>query len=175
MLTSFYFKAEVNSGLASRASWWSPPALGGVSVGDRFDVRVGTVVPHRDKDAGQLSPYLRARELPIDGEYKPGNVQRRHEGKRFRPPFVVVRRTSRPDASAPSRLAPTLIRGKEPVLVENHLIVCAPRDRKLASCEDLIEALTARTTTKWLDQRLRCRHLTVTAIRDVPLPDGTSN
>jgi hypothetical protein len=62
----------------------------------------------------------------------------------------------------------TLDRGLESVLVENHLLVCMPRDHKLETCQRLIEALANPQTTEWLDQRLRCRHLTVTALREVP-------
>jgi hypothetical protein len=154
------------------ATWWptAPAGTAMTTVGDEFEVRVGPVVPHRDPTDGHESPYLRARDLPLSGEHRPGDVRLHHPGRRFSPPLVVVRRTSRPEV-ARSRLTATLIRGRESVLVENHLLVCVPRDRTLKSCQRLMEVLTDKRTSEWLDQRLRCRHLTVRALRDVVLHD----
>ena len=155
-----------------RAPWWPVAEHGGNApvLGDHFAVRVGPVVPHRDPVAGPLSPYLQARDLPRDGEHKPGGVVRRHLGTRFHTPLVVVSRTCRPLAGR-QRLAATIVIGHEPVLVENHLLVCVPRDGEVRSCQRLVVALADSRSSKWLDERLRCRHLTVAALRAVPLPD----
>jgi hypothetical protein len=167
----FLLSGRASSG-GGRVTWWPPASteLGCTTVGDHFEVRVGPVVPHRDRAIGDESPYLRAHDLPLHGEHRPGAVRRRHPGRRFKPPLVVVRRTSRP-AHGRSRLTATLIAGSELVLVENHLIACVPRDGTLVTCQRLIAASADERTTAWLDQRLRCRHLTVSALRDVPLPD----
>ncbi len=154
----------------TQAAWWSAPKEQEFTqlVGELFEVRVGTVVPHRDPIEGPDSPYLTAHDLPLKGECRPGAVRLRHEGRRFGSPLVAVRRTSRPQANR-SRLTATVVRAAEPVLAENHLIVCMPNDRTLKSCRRLVAALTDARTTEWLDQRLRCRHLTVSALRAVPM------
>jgi hypothetical protein len=164
-----------NTRSAGRSTqWWRTPvtAPNCTTIGDQFEVRVGPVVPHRDPTTGDESPYLRAHDLPLKGEHRPGEVRLCHDGRRFKPPLVVVRRTSRPDTKR-SRVTATLIRGREPVLVENHLLVCVPRDGKLESCRRLIDALADKRSSDWLNQRLCCRHLTVTALREVPLRDWT--
>jgi hypothetical protein len=147
-------------------------------VSDYFEVRVGTVVPHRDPDEGEKLAYLKAHELPVNDSYVPGALRRGHSGRRFQPPFVAVRRTSRP-GQPQGRVQSTLITGPEPVIVENHLLVLLPHDGTLESCTRLMAELAASQTTAWLDHRLRCRHLTTTALREVPLsnwpePQGTS-
>jgi hypothetical protein len=56
------------------------------------------------------------------------------------------------------------------VLVENHLLICQPIDERAPSCEELLDVLADPATSAWLDARIRCRHLTVRALRDVPMP-----
>lgn len=147
--------------------WWPAKNETAATVGENFSVRVGVVVPHRDPERGRESPYLCARDLPQKGEHRAGGKKRRHPGTRFETPFVAIRRTSRP-ANGGQRVIATLVRGSEPVLAENHLIVCQPFDGTLASCRTLIKALTSAATTALLDQRIRCRHLTVAAIKEIP-------
>ena len=48
---------------APSAQWWQQPI--GACVGDRFDVHVGPVVPHRDVESGPKRPYLHARTIPL--------------------------------------------------------------------------------------------------------------
>jgi hypothetical protein len=128
---------------------------------------VGTVVPHRDPHRGPWAPYIEARDLPLGGCFDANHAaRRRHPGRRFEPPFVAIRRTSRPGQGQPRALG-VLVKGARPVLVENHLLVCRPRDARL-SCEALLELLSATQTSAWLDERIRCRHLTVRALKDVP-------
>lgn len=147
-------------------TWWR--ALdSSAQIGDCFSVKVGTVVPHRDPKKGPKSPYICARDLPANGEFKAGDKMRRHSGTRFAAPFVAIRRTSRPSDGGP-RLVATVVRSPEPVLVENHLIICRPKDGKLSSCRNLATTLTSPQTTKAVDGRIRCRHLTVGAVREIP-------
>lgn len=162
----FFLRGRVGVS-GSAAAWWPHAEPSSDRVGDSFEVRVGPVVPHRDPKKGTSAPYLRARDLPLRGTYRAGDVRLRHEGRRFDPPFVAVRRTSRPDQGR-TRVVGNLILGTEPVLVENHLLVCIPADRSEVSCRRLLEALEAPTATRWLNQRIRCRHLTVGALREVP-------
>jgi hypothetical protein len=160
---------------ASRPIDWCYPKPAVARVQQAFIVSVGTVVPHRDSKKGPKSPFICARDLPQGGEFKAGNKERRHLGKRFTAPFVAIRRTSRP-ADGGKRIVATVVRSARPVLVENHLIVCRPLDRKLASCESLAKFLESEETSEALDQRIRCRHLTVGAIKELPYsPAETSS
>lgn len=138
----------------------------GQTIGDNFGVHVGSVVPHRNPEAGQSYPYLHARNAPAGKEIMRPSETRRFQGTVFSPPFVAIRRTSRPDENI--RAVATLIKGSEKIAVENHLIVCLPSDGSLKRCRDLMRILQARKTTNWLNQRIRCRHLTVTSIKEIP-------
>ena len=62
--------------------------------------------------------------------------QRRYAKRLFKPPFVVVRRTSRPTTNGP-RLRPVVVVGDEPVAVENHLLVLVPHRPTAAACRRL--------------------------------------
>lgn len=154
-------------GSSTESIHWCYPETASTQVQDSFTVSVGTVVPHRDPEEGPRSPYICSRDLPQGGEYKAGDKERLHPGKRFKAPFVAIRRTSRP-ADGGKRLVATIVRSANPVLVENHLIVCQPKDQKVTSCESLASSLESQETSQILDQRIRCRHLTVGAIRELP-------
>jgi hypothetical protein len=52
--------------------------------------------------------------------------------------------------------------------VENHLLVLTPtKGGGVTRCRQLVRLLSQSSTSRWLDQRLRCHHLTVQAIRDI--------
>ena len=136
------------------------------TVGDFFDVHVGRVVPHRDRKAGPVRRYIHPRNIPVWKEVGRISEKRRHEGLIYKPPFVVLRRTSRP--GHPYRAAATVILGKAPVAVENHLIVCEPHDQSADTCRALMEQLHTQRVNDFLDQRIRCRHLTVGAVAAIP-------
>jgi hypothetical protein len=147
---------------------WATPRRGahGPKVSDLFKIRVGPVVDFRDPHQGPWRPYVSARFLPMWQEVSAIGRKRRFNKRLFRPPFVVVRRTSRP--GDPHRAVGTVIRGREPVAVDNHLIVLLPTDRTVARCTELLQVLRAPETDAWLDRRIRCRHLTVTALSALP-------
>ncbi len=138
----------------------------GQTVGAFFVVHVGPVVPHRHKDRGPASPYVHAKSLPRWVEFEPGAETLRFSGRLFKPPFVVVRRTSR--TGDPKRAVATLITGVQPVAVENHLIVMVPTDGSIKICRKLMGALESPKTDEWLDRRICCRHLTVSAVAHLP-------
>jgi hypothetical protein len=148
------------------AKWTSAPIQAGTTVGDYFDVHVGRVVPHRDPKKGKNHPYIHARCVPMWEVMRDFAESRRHEGLVYRPPFVVIRRTSRP--SHPYRAAATVIAGKKPVAVENHLIVCEPKAKTLKMCKKLMTQLQTPAVNKFLDERIRCRHLTVGSVAEIP-------
>jgi len=170
----FILRATIEPKRSSPAEWQPSEAPSSVRLGDLVEVRVGPVVPHRDPDTGPRSPYIEAHDLPLGGRFGADAARRRHHpGRRFQPPFVAVRRTSRPDQTQPRALG-VLVEGTEPVLVENHLLVCQPIDERALSCGELLDVLADPVTSAWLDARIRCRHLTVRALRDVPMP-GTND
>lgn len=161
--------------IADDGSCWMrwPPAVQPVTtkVADFFDVHVGRVVPHRDKKAGPRYPYIHPRCVPTWTVMAEFLETRKHSGQAYLPPFVVVRRTSRPEQAY--RAAATVISGKFPVAVENHLIVCQPKDGKLGTCKALMKQLKTETVNEYLNSRIRCRHLTVGAVSDVPFSGTT--
>ena len=150
---------------SSEIEWWSSSE--GETVADRFHVHVGPVVPHRDNESSVQRPYLHARETPTAGTFDSLKAPRRAFEKRlFSPPFVVVRRTSRPGERL--RGSGTIILGSKGVLVENHLIVLQPKNSSLDACEELVQMLKSKRAKQWLDGRIRCRHLTTRALSEMP-------
>ena len=135
-------------------------------VGRRFAVHVGPVVPHRHEDSGTDVRYIRARSLPVWSEHRDVTERRGFTGRLFEPPFVVVRRTSRPDQK--KRAVATLILGDGPVAVENHLIVMVPKKRTIQACRELVLRLRSHKTDEWINRALRCRHLTTRVLADLP-------
>ena len=150
-----------------RRQWWrAPHKISQGVVGDYFEVNVGPVVPHRDPQNGLFYPFIHSRLMPAWGTVTAAEEHRRYQGTVFMPPFVVVRRTSRPGDEY--RAIGTIIRGDKPFAIENHLIVFQPKDRTLRSRRQLLNVLQNPNTTEWLNRRLRCRHLTVTALKQLP-------
>jgi hypothetical protein len=139
-------------------------------IADFFHVHVGRVVPHRDPETGEEHPYIHPRCIPTWKIVRKFSAKRRHEGKVYKPPFVVLRRTSRP--GHPYRAAATIISGIKSVAVENHLIVCEPMDGSLTACKNLMYQLKTETVNKFLDDRIRCRHLTVSSVAAIPFIEG---
>lgn len=50
-------------------------------------------------------------------------------------------------------------------------MVCRPIDKRAPPCDELLDVLGNPATSAWLDARIRCRHLTVQTLRDVPMPN----
>lgn len=151
------------------ARWTRPPSLGRHTLGDFFEVRVGPVVHTRDAMKGPWHPFLVAHELPRSGVITQPRSNRRFAGRTFQPPFVVVRRTDRPSKSGPRAVAVT-VDGATPLAVENHLLVLRPLDGRLETCQEVADWLAGDEVRDFLDARIRCRHLTTAALRDVPAP-----
>jgi len=147
---------------------WRKAMAVGLSLGDKFDVSVGAVVPHRDRKVGTLRRFLDAKTAPSRGIVRRVKQRRKFLGRVDHPPFVTVKRTSRPGDK--QRAIPTLVIGTKPVAVENHLIVCKPKDGTIESCVKLHRQLQSPAVTRWLNSTMRCRHLTVEAVRSISLP-----
>ncbi len=136
------------------------------TVGDAFEVHVGAVVPHRHKKRGPLSPYIHAKSLPRWQEVTSLDEIRRFKGTLFAPPFVALRRTSRVEDA--HRAVATIVLAGTPVAVENHLLVCKPKNGSVGRCRELARRLKSGEINTFLNERIRCRHLTVTAVRELP-------
>ncbi len=155
----------------STAGWWKSNQeirMQSTRFGDLFEIRVGPVVPYRDPHLGQWHPFIHAQDLPA---WKAVNTDsgfphRRFAGTTYTPPFVAVRRTSRPGDK--NRAVATVIKGKRAVAVENHLVVLKPRDGSVGRCVESLEKLQSTDTNVWLNERIRCRHLTVSSIGEIP-------
>ena len=135
-------------------------------IEQHFTVSVGRVVPHRDLETGPLCPYIHPRGVPAWETVRSFAEYRRHHADPFPAPFVVIRRTSRPEH--PYRATGSIIAGKQKVAVENHFLVCTPNDGTVRSCKRLLQQLKLPRVNQSLNKRIRCRHLTVGAVREVP-------
>ena len=160
------------SDIANSQVRWAPLHRG-ASVGDFFNVHVGPVVPHRDPESGPAYPFIWPRRLPSSGSFNPEGRSRQFRGRTFSPPFVAIRRTSRPGQKR--RAGGVLVVGDSPVAVENHLLVALPKDRSESSCVQLIGVLADKRTEDWLDRQIRTRHLTVSAISGLPWLGGEAD
>lgn len=140
-------------------------------VGNLFDVKVGRLVPYRDKEVGKSYPYLDVKHVPAWGSILPGAAHRRFDGTTFSTPFVIVRRTSK--AADSRRAVATIVDCSVPgvpeqVAVENHLLVLRPKSGNISDCQQLLNVLRDPRTDTWLNEQIRCRHLTVGAVASVP-------
>lgn len=138
----------------------------GLTLAEIADVHVGSIVPHRAVPSKLRRPYLDVDGAPVWAEIYP-SVQEKLSGRAFKPPFVVIRRTSGP--SDKERARATIVRGSSPVIVENHLLVINPKNKTLRSCRHIMRVLRDTRTTAWLNEMLRCRHLTVKVMKKLPL------
>jgi hypothetical protein len=163
--------SKANDKKNTRRAWWKSirKAQEG-RVGDRFKVHVGPVVPHRDAQKGPRVAYLHARNLPPWSDVRRIEERRKFDGTLFEPPFVAVRRTSRP---GDKRAIASIVIGKRKIAVENHLIALFPSGRTVRECKELVKVLKSPDTDRWLDRRIRCRHLTVQSLRELPWWSGS--
>ena len=146
---------------------WARPASVNSTIEDDFRIAVGAVVDFRDPtDRGSWQRYLRVEDAPAWARISDVARRRRFTGTTIRAPFVAIRRTSRPGDTY--RAVGTVVTGREKFAVDNHLIICRPRDRTVAACDALLRRLHTSATTEWLDHRMCCRHLTISSVRDLP-------
>jgi hypothetical protein len=136
-------------------------------IKELFDVCVGPVVDNRDPNKGPLRPYIISKGLEGWSIETSASLNRRHSGKSFDSPFVVIKRTSR--LSDSQRAIATIINIPEPVYIDNHLIVLKPKSGKLTDCYKIQEVLKDIRTNTWVNKEIRCRHLTVKIVSDLPV------
>jgi hypothetical protein len=162
----FVIHIQKSNGECLRPMWdWTGVQPSSSKVSDYFKVSVGPVVPHRHKGVGPWVPYLTVPDCPPFCEVK-AKKKLRFSGTLHKPPFLVVRRTSSPSDRA--RALATIVRGKEPVAVENHLLVLKPRDGLLRTCSNLMAQLNDARTSQWMNVAIRCRHLTKRVVEQIP-------
>ncbi len=136
------------------------------TVGDKYSIRVGPVVPHRTPIKNLEYGYLTAKNSPVWAEIIQPPETAKYSARLEQGPFVVVRRTSSP--SDRKRARASLILSSERYLVENHLIIMRPLSGEIDDCRALIAVLQDARTDEWLNKNLRCRHLTVSALTSIP-------
>ncbi|HZV74956.1 MAG TPA: hypothetical protein VFF79_14670, partial [Conexibacter sp.] len=136
-------------------------------LADVCDVSVGSLVAYREPLLGKRRAYLDARNRGSE-RYVIPIEERPFRGRVVRPPFVVIGRTNAPARGFGPRLRATIVRGDRPVAVENHLLVLDPHDKTLRGCRAIVRTVEAQRATTFLDARLRCRHLTVGAVEEIP-------
>ncbi|MFH9353519.1 hypothetical protein [Kitasatospora sp. NPDC017646] len=151
--------------------WWPDP-IAKASLEDAFEIRVGTVVDNRDPHDGPEVAFLTARDLADVEAGRSLARTRQFAGRLVAPPFVAIRRTSRPGpgAGGAARAAGVIVTGRTPVAVDNHLITAKPTVGGVKECRRLLKVLSSAEVSEWLDQRIRCRHLTVGVVRALPWP-----
>jgi len=153
----------------ARTTNWCVDTPAHKRIGDVFNVSVGPVVDFRAPHKGNWRPFVCSRSVAPWKTIRDVAPKRRFLGRVIEPPFVVVRRTSRPENQY--RAVGTIIAGKHPVAVENHLLVLQPNDGTIKACQKLLKVLRLDSTNHWLNQRIRCRHLTVSSLSELPWPD----
>jgi hypothetical protein len=167
----FLLRLAKRNSLKNLDTWtWPSHPRTPTTIADNFIVNVGPVVPHRDKKVGLTYDYIHARSVLPWGVMSEFSEQIEFKGRVHQAPFVVIRRTSRPEQE--HRAIATLIAGDHKVAIENHLIICTPKDGSLSTCEQLMRQLRSDSTNDYLNLRIRCRHLTVTSVRDIPFEES---
>lgn len=136
-------------------------------VSDLFFVNVGSVVDNRDVREGPAKTFITSKGLKGWVEINSWPLTRKHKGKVFKSPFIVIKRTSRMGDS--HRAIATIINLSDDVFVDNHLIVLKPKSGKLDDCKDLLVRLKTDEMDIWLNNEIRCRHLTVKIVSEMPI------
>lgn len=168
----FLLKLQVKRNTNNSIAWWKAQrSVKGKTVRDFFEVHVGSVVPYRDPKKGVNHIYIFPQVVTPWKIIESFNTKRKYSGNTFLPPFVVVRRTSRPGEKY--RAIGAIVKGQKAIAVENHLVVLIPKDGTLKRCKELLTVLRHKKTTEWLNERIRCRHLTVQSLKELPININT--
>ena len=136
------------------------------TIENRYHIHVGPLVDYRSPETGPEYSYVEAVQATPWAKNFLCTATRKFEGTVFRPPFVVIRRTSRPGDKF--RAIGTVIRGDAPVAVENHLLIALPKRGTVKACLELLQVLRQPATNDFLNATMRCRHLTVGAVKNIP-------
>jgi hypothetical protein len=145
---------------------WFPLTSTYVPISEHYDVCVGPLVAYRDPLEGPEYPYVHPKNATAWQTIRKLSETRRFSGRVIEPPFIVIRRTSSPSDKA--RASATIIATTGAVAVENHLIVIKPKTSKIRDCKKLLKSLKSERTNQFLNDRIRCRHLTVGIVKKIP-------
>lgn len=145
---------------------WSINEATGEKLEDYYDISIGPLVAYRHVDEGVNTLYLHQKNAPTGLVLKEICERINFNGRLTQPPFVVIKRTSSPKDKI--RASATIIDCIESVAVENHLIILSPKDKSLERCLELMDILISKQTTKYLNDRIRLRHLTISAVKSIP-------
>lgn len=168
----FFFEAKIGEMGTSQPYRWEWPSGSrddANTVGDFFDIRVGPLVPFRHRQDGPYHLYVTTYNATAWEVISHVTERRRFSGTVFEPPLVVVRRTSRKDDRF--RAVGTIMNTNRSLAVENHLLVLMPKNGSLARCKKLLRYLQRPETSAWFNNRICCRHLTVSSLASLPF-DG---
>lgn len=146
--------------------YWETNNASTFTLFDHYTISTGPLVAYREPEIGPMVPYLHQKNAPTGMIIEKITEQRRFKGRLVTPPFVVVKRTSSPRDKI--RASATIVNSIDPVAVENHLIIISPRDNSLEKCIKLMDILASQDTTDYLNSRIRLRHLTIDAIKNIP-------
>ena len=148
------------------ANAWRAPRRTRNTLRDMFDLSVGPVVEYRHPHRGDWHPFLNAKVLEPWSTITHIDGRRRFTGRLVSPPFVAVKRTSRPEDQ--HRAVGSIVATSVPLAVENHVVILRPRDGSLSTCRRLLGVLADKDTTRRLNLTIRCRHLTIDALAQLP-------
>jgi hypothetical protein len=163
----FLLELEVADSTRERnVSWARPVKKHQQTVKDLFNIHVGPVVPFRLDGVGSWFRYAHLETLPPWQKVHKLNQRVRFKGTTYESPFVTIRRTSKSDSRF--RCVGTIVTSKGSIAIENHLLVAIPRDKKVGTCKKLLDLLKLGATSKWMNKRICCRHLTVSSVGDLP-------
>lgn len=131
------------------------------NLGARFNVTVGPLVDYRDPHTGPWARVIKSSTIR-SGVF----ASRRTNRRQHVAPFLAVSRTSSP--SDTPRIRARIFETGGPFVVENHAIVIRQPEDDVEALRALLNGLGGAAVDTWLNRRLRCRHLTTTALREIP-------
>ncbi len=137
------------------------------TVGQICRVNIGQVVPFRLTGKGNWMPYLTAKDFKTSAVINNINKKIRFVGCGIKPPFVAIKRTSNPKDNL--RIIPCIVKGNKNIAVENHIIIIKPFDGTVRTCKEIVNNLLNEQTKVWINNRIRCRHLTALSIKELPM------
>lgn len=147
--------------------FWYQPYKNSIQLSEKYNVCVGPLVAYRDPEIGNEYLYIHSKNVPAWETISKINEKRKFKGRVISSPFIVVKRTSSPNDK--NRAVATIINVKDLVAVENHLIVIKPKSGRLSECKKLLKILKSNETNNFLNERIRLRHLTVEALKSIPI------
>lgn len=137
------------------------------TIGQISRVNIGQVVPFRLTGKGNWMPYLTAKDFKTSEIVSSINKRIRFVGSGIKPPFVAIKRTSNPKDHL--RIIPCIVKGNKNIAVENHIIIIKPLDGTIRTCKKIVSNLLNEQTKVWMNNRIRCRHLTALSIKELPI------